>query len=355
MKEGFTTGSCAAAAALASCLWRRDGTCPEHVEIIVPEGRTFRAEIRAHAAYTCGVLKDAGDDPDVTNGCEVCACADVSECDGPVTFAAGEGVGTVTRAGLKVPVGEPAINPVPREMIQTAIRQVYPARAAMVTVSIPGGAEIAKKTFNPRLGVEGGLSILGTTGIVRPMSEAALTESIALELAVRRAAGNERIALAFGNQGEAAFQKLAPGVATCQMSNYVGFALDEAVRLGFSRILIVGHPGKLVKIAAGVMQTHSKYADARREPILAELSRMRAPVELIEKVDTCVTTSAVIAELTEAGFDGVWNRLAERAQAYCAARVREGAEIDILFLDGAGVVLGQSKRMREETERWRMR
>ncbi len=350
MREGFTTGSCAAAAALASCLWRRDGECPARVEIVVPAGRAFRAEILERGDFTCGVIKDAGDDPDATNGCEVRARVEILNADGNVSFCAGEGVGTVTLPGLKVPAGEAAINPVPREMIERAVRSVYPVRAARVTVSIPGGAEIAKKTFNPRLGVRGGLSVLGTTGIVRPMSEDALTETIALELSVRRAGGADAVALAFGNQGEEAAARRFPGVPVVQMSNFVGFALDEAARQGFSRVLVAGHPGKLSKVAAGVMQTHSKYGDARLEPILAHLALMRAPAALLERVYGCATTEAALSEIEGAGYSGVWARLADAAQRYCEARVRGALEVDVAYL--AGVVIGASARMRGDENRW---
>ena len=176
LREGFTTGSCAAAAALACCLWQRDGECPERVELTVPEGRTYAPRIVAHGDGSCGVVKDSGDDPDITSGMEVVAMVELLGGDGPIRFRAGDGVGTITQPGLKLPAGEAAINPVPRRMIEDAVRSVFGARGAAVTVSIPGGRELAKKTFNPRLGIEGGLSVLGTSGVVRPMSEEALKD-----------------------------------------------------------------------------------------------------------------------------------------------------------------------------------
>lgn len=355
MREGFTTGSCAAAAALAGCLWQRDGECPARVEIVVPEGRVFRADIIAREGLTCGVKKDAGDDPDITHGCEVRACVKLLDGDGEITFLAGEGVGVVTLPGLKLPVGEAAINPVPRQMIEKAVRSVFAACAAQVTVSIPGGAEIAQKTFNPRLGIEGGLSVLGTTGIVRPMSEDAIMETISLELSVKRESGTDAVALAFGNQGEEAILKQYPGIPVVQMSNYVGFALDEAVRLGFTQILIAGHPGKLAKVAAGVMQTHSKYGDARLEPIITELALMGAPLDLIRRVHGCVTTEAALKEVEGAGYSGVWAKMADAAQRYCQARVRKAAQVDIAYLSTAGDEIGLSGRMREDRWRWRKR
>jgi len=349
MREGFTTGSCAAAAALASCLWRRDGECPAKVEIVLPAGRVFSPAILQREAYTCGVIKDSGDDPDITDGCEVRASVDLRDGDGEITFRAGEGVGTITLPGMKLPPGEAAINPVPRRMIAQAVRGVYPARAAQVTVSIAGGEALAKKTFNPRLGVVGGLSVLGTSGIVRPMSEEALTASIALEISVRCAMDSDRLALVFGNQGEAALQRRFPRLTPVQMSNFVGFALDEAVRQGVPRLLLAGHPGKLVKVAGGNMQTHSQYGDGRREAVISQLALMGAPPSLCQRVYACVTTSAMIPLIGESGYGGVWTRMANAAAQYCEARIRGAAKIDVLFLGEGCAALGQSDGLKEET------
>jgi cobalt-precorrin-5B (C1)-methyltransferase len=352
MREGFTTGSCAAAAALASCLWRRDGECPPRVEITLPGGRIFQTGVFPRGPYVCGVTKDAGDDPDITHGCEARVLVEIGGGDGGISFKAGEGVGVVTKPGLKIPVGEAAVNPVPRRMIAQAVRSVYPSRAAVVTVSIPGGGELARRTYNPRLGVAGGLSILGTTGVVRPMSEDALTETIALELSVIRSRGVDAAALVFGSQGEDALARLYPGIPVAQMSNYVGFALDECAGLGFARLLVAGHPGKLAKVSAGATHTHSGYGDARREAIITHLALMGAGVDLMKDVYECVTTDAAIGLIDRAGRRDVWNRMADAAQSYCEARIRGAAAVDIIFMDGGGLPLGFSKRIREDAERW---
>jgi cobalt-precorrin-5B (C1)-methyltransferase len=323
------------------------------VEIALPNGGNFTPEIRPHRDGRCGVLKDAGDDPDVTNGSEICARVCVSDSNGAIAFRAGEGVGVITRPGLKLPVGEAAINPVPRAMIERAVRSVFGDRAAEVTISIPGGEALARGTFNPRLGVEGGLSVLGTTGVVRPMSEDALTESIALSLSVLRAQGADRIGAVFGNQGEAALGALYPGLGVVTMSNFVGFTLDEAVRQGFSALMIAGHPGKLAKVAAGVMQTHSRTADARREALVAHLALMGTAEDLLARVFDCRTTDATVSLIHEARMDGVWPRLADAAQHYCEARTRGAIAVDALFLSGDARVLGASKRLREDENRWR--
>ena len=342
LREGFTTGSCAAAAALASCLWQRDGACPERVGIVVPAGKTFAPEIIAHGGYVCGVIKDGGDDPDITTGSEVRARVRLMESDGGIRFLAGDGVGTITLPGMKLPVGEAAINPVPRRMIEQAVRQVFPARAAEVTVSIPGGEELAKRTFNPRLGVVGGLSVLGTTGVVHPMSEEALKETIRLELSVRRKQGADEIGLVFGSQGETAAAALFPGMQTAQMSNFVGFALDSAAELGFLRVILLGQPGKLVKVSGGSMQTHSQYGDGRRETLIAHLALMGAPVELLEFVRQSVTLDGCISPIYDAGFDAVWTHLADAAAAYAAARIHGEMRVDAVMLDAKGQILGRS-------------
>ena len=347
LREGFTTGSCAAAAALACCLWQRDGVCPERVCITVPEGRSYAPEIVPHRDGSCGVVKDSGDDPDITNGMEIVSRVELLPEDGGMVFRAGEGVGVVTESGLKIPQGEPAINPVPRRMIEEAVRSVFGDRAAVVTVSIPGGQEKARRTFNPRLGIQGGLSILGTSGVVRPMSEEALKESLYAELKMRALQGRKHLIFTFGNQGEEAMHALFPELCVVQVSNEIGFMLDSALELGVERLLIGGHPGKLAKVSAGLMQTHSHTGDARREAIVTQLALMRAPVELLEGVYAGVTTDVAIQLIHDAGFDGVWNRMAQAAQRYCALRVRNGIRIDVVFTDARGAVLG--RWMEDET------
>ena len=344
LREGFTTGSCAAAAALASCLWQRDGFCPERVELVVPEGRSYAPEIVPHEPYRCGVIKFSGDDPDITNGMEITAEVSVSDFPGPVTFLAGEGVGTVTEPGLKIPVGGAAINPVPRQMIEDAVRRVFPENGAAVTVSIPGGRETAKKTFNPRLGIVGGLSVLGTSGIVRPMSLEALRDSLYAELKMRAEQGRRDLIFTFGNQGETALRALYPEGCIVQVSNEIGFMLDSARELGVEHILLGGHPGKMTKIAAGVMQTHSHTGDARREAIVTHLALMGADGELMRNVYSSVTTDAAAEFIKSAGFDGVWDRLAQAAKRYCEARVRHEIVIDTVITDGSGAVMGRSGR-----------
>ncbi len=340
-REGFTTGSCAAAAALACCLWQTQGKCPDHVHLLVPGGKEYIPEIISHSDGSCGVIKDSGDDPDITRGMEIISRVDIFENDGDILFVAGEGVGTITEPGLKIPVGEPAINPVPRKMIEEAVRSVIGQKGARVTVSIPGGREIARKTFNPRLGIKNGLSILGTTGIVRPMSAQALRDAMYVELKMRVSQGKNPIVFTFGNQGEKALKVTMPDLCYVQVSNEIGFMLDSALELGVKHLIIGGHPGKLCKIAAGVMQTHSHTADGRREAIVTQLALMGAPVSLLRKVYEGVTTDVAVAQIEEAGYSAVWDQIALAAKRYCSARVREEIKIDVYVTDVSGRVLGR--------------
>lgn len=342
LREGFTTGSCAAAAALACCLWKRDGACPECVSLDLPTGLTYVASIIPHSNGSCGVIKDSGDDPDITNGMEIIAETEIFPYDGSILFAAGEGVGIVTEPGLKTPVGEPAINPVPRSMIASAVRSVFPTRAVRVTLSIPGGADIARRTFNPRLGIQGGLSILGTSGVVRPMSDEALRDSLYLEMKMRIAQGKRDLILTFGNQGEEALRAIYPDGCILQMSNEVGFMLDSALEMGASRLIIGGHAGKMCKVAAGLMHTHSKYGDARREAIITHLALMDAPLDVLRAVEACTTTDAAMVIIADHGLDAVWRRIAQAAQRYCCLRTRNEIPIHTLILNSHGQVLGES-------------
>ena len=341
LREGFTTGSCAAAAALACCLWQRDGFCPDAVEMEVPGGKIYRPDIVPHEDGSCGIYKDSGDDPDITNGMEVISKVELLDGDGPVVFCGGEGVGVITQPGLKIPAGEPAINPVPRQMIEAAVRSVFGGRAARVTVSIPGGRETALKTFNPRLGIEGGLSVLGTTGVLRPMSLEALRDSLYVELQMRAEQGHKRLAFTFGNQGETALRTAGCTLPIIQVSNEIGFMLDSAKELGIGYLLVSGHPGKMTKIAAGIMHTHSSTADGRREGIITQLALMGAPQELCEKVYGCVTTDSAAEFIRAAGYDGVWDRIAAAARDYMRFRVRDEIAIDVLVTDYAGNVMGK--------------
>lgn len=216
---------------------------------------------------------------DVTNGSEIITKVELFEEEGDISFFGGDGVGTITQEGLKIPPGQPAINPVPRQMAEKAIRRIIGNKKANITVSIPGGEELAKKTFNPRLGIVNGLSILGTTGIVRPMSEEAMKDSLIAELDMYAKQGHKSILFVLGGTGETVLKEQY-GEFQCilQVSNYIGFMIEEAVERGFTDILIGGFVGKLVKVASGTMNTHSHVADGRIETICTHAALHGAPL-----------------------------------------------------------------------------
>ena len=259
LREGFTTGACAAAAKAAAMLLR-GGPPPSAVDIALRDGRVSfaiaGAEMCADSARA-EVVKDSGDDPDITNGATVAATVSWMA-EGDIAFAAGEGVGTVTKKGLSIPPGEPAINPGPRAMIRAAVREVTD-RPVRVELSIPGGGPLAARTFNPRLGIVGGLSVLGTTGIVRPYSHPALRESLRCTLDVALGSGLRRVVFTAGNIGtNAAVKSLGISKdAVIEVSNEWGFMLDCLRRHDIDALLVAGHPGKLAKLPAGEWDTHS--------------------------------------------------------------------------------------------------
>jgi cobalt-precorrin-5B (C1)-methyltransferase len=262
LRGGYTTGSCAAAAAKAAAILLTTNRAPGAVEIDLPDGGCVTFPVLfarwAHTSADAAVRKDAGDDPDITNGAIV--IAQVTPIAGDdIIIMAGEGVGTVTRPGLSVPPGEPAVNPVPRRMIRQAVREVT-AQGLQVTLSLPGGREMAAKTFNPRLGIEGGLSILGTSGRVRPFSCPALRTSLKCLFDVTVAGGARFPVFVPGRIGERAVSRIFPRVDQKQVvavSNEWGFMLDAAAAAPLAGLLIAGHPGKLAKLAMGVWDTHS--------------------------------------------------------------------------------------------------
>lgn len=260
-RTGYTTGTCAAAAAKAATMILSGFPIPRKVDVELPDGVRVSLPVAygegMHSLARAGVRKDAGGDPDITHGCLVVASVEWEEGE-RWRLAAGEGVGMVTKPGLSVPPGEPAINPVPRDMIQKAVREVT-GRGVRVTISIPGGRELADKTFNPRLGVEGGLSILGTSGLVQPFNRKSLRKALRCGLSVMVARKVKAPVLVPGRIGERAAHQhftLAPE-QILQVSNEWGFVLDQAWTLPFQRLLVVGHPGKLAKLAEGDWDTHS--------------------------------------------------------------------------------------------------
>ncbi len=311
LRFGYTTGTCAAAAAKAAAILLFTGKAPETVPIHTPKGIDLTLSVLEPVAgdgfASCAIQKDSGDDPDVTNGVLVYARVMFDPKPG-IRIDGGIGVGRVTKPGLKQAIGEAAINPVPRGMIRQAVEEIAEeyecANGLSVVISIPMGVALAEKTFNPRLGIEGGISILGTSGIVEPMSEDALKDSIALEIKQRKALGDTLLILTPGNYG-ADFLKEQYGVADeriVKCSNYIGDALDTAAETGFSKVLLTGHIGKLIKLSGGIFNTHSKLGDHRAELMAAAAKAAGADETIQNAMFDCVTTDEMLRVLDERGL-----------------------------------------------------
>ena len=342
LRLGYTTGSCAAAAAKAAAYMLLTGRRMERAALTTPRGVRLELPVREirmePGAVSCAVEKDSGDDPDVTRGTLVFAAVSRTEGTG-VTIDGGAGVGRVTKPGLDQPVGAAAINSVPRRMIREGVEEIQALTddhgGLSVVISVPEGEALAKKTFNPRLGIVGGISILGTTGIVEPMSERALVETIRVELRQRRAAGADYALLTPGNYGSDFIREglgLDPALAV-QCSNFLGDALDLCRELGFRGALLAGHIGKLVKVGGGMLNTHSRYGDCRMEILAAHAAASGLPPERTARVLACVSCDEALRILREADVDRTaLARLTERIAFHLAARAGESLEVGaILF------------------------
>ena len=311
MRFGYTTGSCATGAAKAAALMLFTGKEQKYVSFMTPKGILLHLEIlhitRGDGWVSCAVKKDAGDDPDATNGIEIFAKVEKIKKKG-IFIEGGIGVGRVTKKGLEQPLGNAAINKVPRAMIQreleTICNDVDYEGGILVTVSVPKGEEIAMKTFNPRLGIEGGISILGTSGIVEPMSEAALIKSIEVEMRQKVENGAKYLLITPGNYGAAYMKEhlSLPFEENIKCSNYVGETLDMAVSMGVEGILFISHIGKFVKVAAGIMNTHSRCADARAEILSANALRAGISLESARKILNTITTDEALEIIQSEGL-----------------------------------------------------
>lgn len=348
LRCGYTTGSCAAAAAKAAAVMLGTGEAIQTISLITPSGVSLLLEVEDiqidQIGVRCAVRKDAGDDADVTDG--ILVYARVSRTDGTqITVDGGEGVGRVTCKGLEQPIGAAAINSVPRRMIADAVREVLSEGGVQVTISVPQGRQIAQKTYNPRLGIEGGISILGTTGIVEPMSGAALVDTIRVELKMRRAQGDAPILLTPGNYGET-FSRESLGIVSSRSvicSNFVGDALDFAVQQGFRGILLVGHIGKLIKLAAGIFNTHSRVADARQEILTAHAALAGADYAMLCALMRCITTNEALDLLEAEGILAqVLSSLIGRIEQQLEHRTG-GYPMGVVLFSNTRGVLAQSK------------
>lgn len=348
LRKGFTTGSCAAAATKAATFMLLFGGETKEVSILTPKGIPLRlsvVDITKEANWvSCAIKKDSGDDPDVTNG--ILIYAKVEKAEKGILIDGGRGVGRVTKKGLEQPVGAAAINHVPRERIARGAEEVCQelgyTGGLRITISVPRGEELAGKTFNPRLGIQGGISILGTSGIVEPMSEQAIVDSIAVEMKMKVANGAEYLILTPGNYGQR-FIKDTMGIdleKAVKVSNFVGDSLDIALDLQLRGILLVGHIGKFIKLAGGIMQTHSKNADCRLELLGIHAALSGAERETLQDVMESVTTEQALVVLKEKDLlEKTMQSVMDKIEYYI--KMRDGGQMEtgvILFSDTFGIL-----------------
>ncbi len=374
LRCGYTTGTCAALAAQGAVQFLLTGSWKETEEIMTPKGIPVCVSLEEKTSgdgwAECAVRKDAGDDYDVTNGILVYARAEFAKYgnvelpDDLIKIDGGVGIGRVTKPGLDQPVGAAAINSVPRKMIRDAVYALLEEAGELspvsITISVPAGVEAAKKTFNPVLGIEGGISVLGTSGIVEPMSEEALVETIRTHLNVLKAEERKWVIAVPGNMGAgfleryliehgknssdlSLMEKFMNSLVT--MSNFVGRTIDIAAELGFSGILIAGHMGKLVKIGNGIMNTHSREADGRMDTMLScALSAGTEDLELLRKIQGSNTTDEVMDHLKQAGIlDDTIKVFLKRAAGHLAHRSRDEVKTGMIVFGTKGEYLGETE------------
>ena len=363
LRCGYTTGTCAALASAGAARLLLTGTLPETLRLDTPKGVTVEVEPAEWAVEDgkarCAVQKDGGDDADITTGHLI--SAEVTRTPDGISIDGGKGVGRVTKPGLDQPVGAAAINHVPRQMITAAVQAVcedvgYEGGLSVV-ISVPDGEELARRTFNPSLGIEGGISILGTSGIVEPMSIQAIVDTIGVEIHQAAVSGVRDLLLTPGNYGLDFLKETAllPEKIPCvKFSNFVGEALDIAVSEGFQTALLVGHIGKLVKLAGGVMNTHSKWADCRMELFCAHAAVCGGTTALCRDLMEAATTDACIALLDEAGLrERVLESLLAAIQKHLNHRAGDNMQVGAVIFSNEYGLLGQTETAKKIIEQWR--
>lgn len=353
-KRGYTTGSCATGAAKAATYMILTKETLETVNIDTPKGIPLNLKVENvdinNVFAQCSIQKDGGDDIDATHKMHIYAKAELIDCN-EIIIDGGIGIGRVTKKGLGIEIGKAAINKTPISMIQSEVRKVIgDTKGVKITIFAPEGETIAKKTFNPRLGIVGGISIIGTTGIVEPMSDEGWKKSLSIELEMKKAQGMDKVILVPGNHGEM-FIKESLGIDSkyiVRTSNFIGYMLKEAQRIGFKKILMAGHLGKYVKIAGGIFNTHSKVADARNEILIANLALMNAPFELINKVNECLTTEEFIEILEDdkyKKYKEIYNILSEKCKKRIDIYMNDDEiDIEVMIFSMEKKLLGESKK-----------
>ncbi len=349
LRCGFTTGSCATAASKAAAIMLLTGQDVTSVHLVTPSGTALDIPIveitRQSATVRCAVQKDSGDDPDITNGMLLYAEVRKISGAGVIEIDGGKGIGRVTKPGLNQPVGNAAINSTPRATITQALREVAEdynyTGGFSVELSAPEGERLAKKTYNGRLGIVGGLSVLGTSGIVEPMSEDAIIQTIYIQIDVRQAAGDRYLLLTPGNYGQAFIRDTypIPDDIPIKCSNFIGKAIDYAYQQGFEGVVVVGHAGKLLKLGCGLFQTHSKYGDCRAEVIATAAALYGASPDTIAAILSAVTSDEMLAAVQAAGLQTpVLAKVMERIWYHLNGRVYGERKVAaVMFTDAAGI------------------
>lgn len=350
LRTGYTTGACSAAAAKAAARYLIRGSAPKEIEITLPNGSHAvfplkRCE-RSGMHAICSVIKDAGDDPDCTHGAELVAEVE-TKMDAGIDILGGAGVARVTKPGLGLEVGAPAINPVPRQNITAMVAEELresPFRGAVVIISVPGGEEMAKKTINARLGLLGGISILGTTGIVRPYSTAAFKTSVIQAIDVAATEGLRELVLTTGGRSETYAMRLHPNLpeeAFIQMGDFVGIALKHCVRRGIGKVNLVGMIGKLSKMADGKMQTHAAGSEVNMELLAALAAELGADEEFCAQIRNSNTARHVLELCKAGGFGAITSLVCRRAVEHCVRHAGGALPVHAYLMDFEGELLGQ--------------
>ncbi len=342
LRTGWTTGTCSSAAAKAATIWLAQGAPPVVVEVGLPGGARVSfpvVDVDASVPFRCAIEKDAGDDPDCTHGAHLTATvAWAPEGTKRTQLLGGDGVGTITKPGLGLPVGAPAINPVPQRMIRAAVAEVT-TRPVIVTISVPGGEEMAAKTSNARLGILGGISILGTTGIVKPFSTASYRASVVQQVDVAAAQGSDTVVLATGSRSDDAAQRLYPHldqVCFVEVGDFSGIALRRAAGAGIGKVVWVGMVGKIAKLAAGVMMTHYRRSKVDGD-LMAELARRAGASDEVVASATDTATARHFFETCVAHNEIEPLRLlCEQAAARCREHVDGAMDIEVVMVDFDG-------------------
>lgn len=359
LRSGYTTGSCATAATRGALYMAIAGIKLDKGKILTPKGIELNLELLDHEMDInmgkCAVRKDGGDDPDATHKALVYAMAVVYEGEeDTLEITGGVGVGYVTKPGLACDIGQPAINPVPRKMITEQVQQVKDELGfhgrVFLEISLPDGVKIAEHTFNPRLGIVGGVSILGTSGIVEPMSERALIDTIKVEMSVRHAEGRAGVVITPGNYGWK-FIKEKTNISenfSVQSSNFVGDALDYAKEVGFKRIILVGHLGKFIKVSGGIFNTHSSLGDHRIELLKYHVDKTIGRKDLQDRINEAVMVDEAVSILKEENLDQiVMDSVANDIVKQVIARIGKGIDVGVMVFSNKYGLLAQTEKVIE--------